>query len=74
MAASYAKDIIPILLSTSSNKKLDPVIAASSISAAGSLLPLTGFFLHDIQVKFLDFVLQCPYFFVIISRIIAHMI
>ena len=50
MAASYAKDIIPILLSTASRKNVDPIIVASAISAAGSILPLTGFFLHDIQV------------------------
>ena len=51
MAPVYAKDIVPLLLSTASNPKLDSEIVASSISAAGNILPLTGFFLHDIQVK-----------------------
>ena len=51
MAASYAKDIIPILLATAARKNVDPLIVASAISAASSILPLTGFFLHDIQVR-----------------------
>ena len=51
MAPVYAKDIVPLLLSTASNPKLDSEIVASSISASGNILPLTGFFLHDIQVK-----------------------
>ena len=53
MAPHYSSLIIPVLLSTARNcekTKIDPLLIASSLSAAAELLPLLGFYLHDIQV------------------------
>ena len=53
LAAHYSSIIIPVLLSTASNSNLDELLIASSISAAADLLPLLGFYIHDIQVRIL---------------------
>ena len=50
LAAHYSSIIIPVLLSTASKTNLDELLIASSISAAADLLPLLGFYIHDIQV------------------------
>ena len=53
LAAHYSSIIIPVLLSTASKSNLDELLIASSISAAADLLPLLGFYIHDIQVRIL---------------------
>ena len=52
LAAHYSSIIIPVLLSTASKSNLDELLIASSISAAADLLPLLGFYIHDIQVGY----------------------
>ena len=51
LAPRHAVEIVPVLLNCAAAhaKNADATVTASAISAAGSLLPLTGFFLHDIQ-------------------------
>ena len=52
LAAHYSSIIIPVLLSSASKSNIDELLIASSISAAADLLPLLGFYIHDIQVRF----------------------
>ena len=51
LAAHYSSIIIPVLLSSASKSNIDELLIASSISAAADLLPLLGFYIHDIQVR-----------------------
>ena len=52
LAAHYSSIIVPVLLSSASKSNIDELLIASSISAAADLLPLLGFYIHDIQVRF----------------------
>ena len=51
MSAHYAFQLVPVVLSAAgSTTKIDPLLRSSAISAAAELVPLLGFYLHDIQV------------------------
>ena len=46
----YAQVVVPIILSLAQLETSDPLIIASALSAGADLLPLLGFYIHDIQV------------------------
>ena len=50
VAPYYALQIVPIILQQA-QKASDSLVIASSLSAGADLIPLLGFYIHDIQVR-----------------------
>ena len=51
LGCHYAQQLVPIILQLAQRETVDSLIIASALSAGADLLPLLGFYIHDIQVK-----------------------